>query len=193
MRPWYPLAFLIACILTLSPLTAAAADCGPDCIGIYFDQAGTEVCHPGTMVGTVTAYLILSDPTMDALSFISFGLEIDGPATVAGVNFGNAVICDPLDPHAYCTMWDPALLTTSSTTLAVITIIYTGLGQPALISIRNSGAIVDDRPWVILPNDVEVPLNPATGPGNALAQIGGACGIVPTEASSWGALKGLYR
>lgn len=196
MRPArmpFPYPVLVLLILLAAPLSARSADCGPDCIGLYFDEAGTEVCHPGSPVTPITAYLILSGPTMDAIEFISFAFVLDGPVVVTGVNFGNPVICDPGEAYAYCTAWTPPLATTGPTILGVVSLLYTGFGVPAFLGIRNAGGVPDDRPWVVLPDDTAVPLNPAAGPGAPFAQIGGDCVIVPADAAAWGGLKSLYR
>lgn len=190
-----PLAmFLACCVLTAAaPAAAQGPDCGPDCLGLYFDEAGTASCLPGTAFSTVTAWMILSGPTMPAIAAMSIFPVTEGPLLVLGVDFGSPVICEPAEPGAYCTAWSPPLPTPGTTVLGRITLFYTGTSEPATIGLRNSGTPADDRPWVVLPDGSTVPLNPSAGPGNPMAQIGGECGIVPAAGAAWGALKGLYR
>jgi hypothetical protein len=192
-----PIAVLsVIAFLCLSAAAAPAVECGPDCIGIYFDQAAETWCLPDAVPFTpLTAYLILSAPTMEAISGMLILPLLDGPIMLTEWDFYDDifVICDPVEPTAVCGFWDPPLATTPVTALAEITLLYLG-GEPATIAVRNSPPTVDGRIWVALPDGSSAPLTPSTGAAELpMAQIGGVCQVVPTQASSWSAVKGLYR
>lgn len=186
---------VLAVALTLAaPAGAQDADCGPDCVGLYFTLLhGRTSCSVGASPRNAEAYVILTSPTMEAISFMSFAVVTEGPVIVTDVSFGGTQICEPVEPGAYCHFWDPPVATATETTLAVIRLFYAGTGEPAFIGLRNSGAIADDRPWVTLPDGTEMPLNPSAGPGQPMAQMGGVCEVVPVATRSWSAVRSMYR
>lgn len=194
MRPVVVIACIALTLFAADPAAVQATACGPDCVGLYFDLLhGRTTCLPGVPSGYADVYMILTDPTMDALSFMSVVVTTDGPIVVTGVDFGSDQICEPIEPGASCHVWSTPLPTEGETVLARIAVFYSGGGAPAFLGLRNAGEPVDDRPWVTLPNGLQVPLNPSAGPGEPMAQMGSDCLIVPAAARSWGAVKSLFR
>jgi len=194
MKPFLFLACLAATLVPAGPAAAQATACGPDCIGLYFDLLhGRTSCLPGVPAMYADVYLILTDPTMDAIAFMSFVVTTDGPIVVTGVDFGGVQICEPVEPGAVCHAWDPPLPTGGETVLARIGVFYSGGAAPAFLGLRDAGGSADDPPRVVLPDGSQVTLNPSTGAGEPLAQMGGECLIVPVAVRSWGTVKGLYR
>jgi len=190
LRHTIPILILVPLIL---PALAAAADCGPDCLGLYFEETADTWCGQSAPFTTVTLYLVLSDPSMAELAGISFFIDLGGPIVLLGVSFGGIQICDTFTPGAYCHGWDPPLATSATTVLATLTVMVTDYTTPATVGLHNFGDPADDRVWVGLPDGGQVPLDSSAGAGMPMVQINGECGIVPAETSAWGALKSLYR
>ena len=193
MRPLrHAVPFLIVALLIL-PAAASAADCGPDCLGLYFEPTADTWCGQVAPFTPVTLYLVLSEPSMDAVTHIAFYVDRDGPIQVLGVNFGSPIICDTFTPGAYCAVWDPPLTTVPTTVLATLSVTVLDPVAPATVGLHNFGTPADDSVWVTLPDDSQVRLNSSAGAGLPMIQLGGECGIVPADGTAWGTLKSLYR
>ncbi len=193
MRPWRQTVPFLALVLMVAPAAALAVDCGPDCLGLYFEPTADTWCGQVAAFTQVPLYLVLSGPSMAAVSGISFQVDLDGPIQLLGVNFGTTVICDTFTPDAFCTIWDPALATTPATVLATLSVMVTDFAAPATVGLHNFGTPADDRVWIELPGGTAVPLNSSAGAGMPMVQLNGECGIVPASTSAWGSLKSLYR
>lgn len=194
MRPSRTSLLIVLIAVVALPAGAQPPDCGPDCLGLYFTLLHSRTsCLPGVPAGNAEAYLTLTSPTMDAVSFMSFAVVAEGPVIVSGVNFGGTQICEPIEPGAVCHLWDPPLATGTEVELAVIGLFYFGGGAPAYVGVRTAGLTMDDPVWIVTGDGADAALNRSTGPGQFLAQMGGDCGIVPVTTRSWGAVKSLYR
>lgn len=79
----------IFCILLLSLGAAVAAQAGvvsvPDGMDIYFDPAGTTYEIEQTAFSVVPFYVVLTDPTFDAIEGYEFSYEIAGNVMVTSM------------------------------------------------------------------------------------------------------------
>lgn len=193
MRPLRHAILPLIIALLILPAAAYAVDCGPNCLGLYFEPTADTWCGQVAAFTQVPLYLVVTDPSMAEVSGIAFYVDLDGPIQLLGVTFGSPIICDTFTPDAYCGVWDPPLATTPATVLAMLTVMVTDASTPAFVILRGFNPPEGEQVWVTLPGDQQAPLYFSTGVGMPLVQINGECGIVPTESSAWGSLKSLYR
>ena len=151
MRPLRHAVLPLTLVLLFLPTLASAVDCGPDCLGLYFEETADTWCGQAAPFTQVPLYLVLTDPSMDAVSYIGFFVDLDGPIEFLGVNFGSLIICDTFLPDAFCSVWDPALTTSPTTVMAVLTVMVTDPSTPATVGLHNFGSAVPSRYSVLNP------------------------------------------
>jgi len=188
---------LIVPVMFLSSAAFAQIDSGPDGLGVYFDEAATQVAvvpeDPGDMV---QAYLVLVDPTHDGqLSSwrahvrsgfdegcimvgtprIGQDMEMDMP----GSNYcGFEVIVDPGTPNPTQPVMVLADLTIYDLTEGAVINVY--LGWPATASYEVDG-------------HAPQPFQPSSGSFDLpVARINGEPPVA-TRDLSWGRVKALFE
>ncbi len=166
---------------------------GEDVVGIYFDTEAESNCITGIQVYTpISAYLIYTDPTPEAIRGLRMGIQIEGEFLVLNANSP----CNPLiidDGVNFECEWASAQPTSPIMVLASFDIL--NLSNDGTPLFYHLGSL--DDPWNGLPevllmdgNWMETAL--PFGAGVPVASVNSEC-VVATGESTFDYLKALYR
>ncbi len=184
-----PLVLLLACAC---PAASTAGQAATDEIGVYFDLAATTQCA-NLPPGVTTAYLFVLNPSGDVSSLIC-GIDFTGTVIATSFVGPGGSICDYFPPPVgwnpdlgVCAMWSTPAPAAPAVLAGTIGFFVGDAGSSDILV----------TPWgqelsICTTTACPAPLTPVSGSIEApVARINGPC-PVPTEPTTWGALKGLY-
>lgn len=187
-------------VLMMAMLVASSAfaivDPDNDMMGVYFDMNADMVCVEGAApYSNHVAYLVLTNPTFDALYGYEAGLDIMGPAILLTNVFANPQALNVGDNTNQIVGFGAPTMTEPVTLLATMELLYTAVdGTPVEIHLHGTEpSSMDPMYPVVLLADGELRSYGISAADGLVAQINGTCGVVATEEMSFDNVKSLYR
>lgn len=175
----------------------AVVDPDPDMVGMYFDPMADTYCFTAAPYATVIAYMILTNPTMDAIGGFELGYHFTGAAMVLSTTFTNPQALNVGGPDNMIVGFGSPQVCSEATVLATLSVLYmdTTMGPVYFYLTGTEPSSIDPTlPTLLMTDDSLVTAGLSTLPGTAGATINGICGdIVDTEDASWDGVKSLYR
>jgi len=190
---WVLILLLITCVLPgISPGSAQADLPGPDVLGLYFDEEALERDLAVEAGASFRLFLILTNPTMDAIEGWESAVILTNGNSVTTTEF--PVGSQPLlnGPEDWAVSMTAPMPCNVLTKLAVFTVLAT-TDQHAPFYLGNISApsLVGNHPAVHLAGGGWTALEVSSGdPALPVASVNGS---TPNEESGWGAVKSLYR
>ena len=165
---------------------------GPDALGLYFDEEALERDLAVEAGASFELFLILTNPTMNAIEGWESAVILTNGNTVTTTEF--PVGSQPLlnGPEDWAVSMTAPMPCNVLTKLAVFTVLAT-TDQYAPFYLGNISApsLLGDHPAVHLAAGGWAALEVSSGdPALPVASVNGS---TPNEESSWGAVKSLYR
>jgi len=190
---------LVALLLVSFMATSAMAvvDPDPDMIGLYFDELADQPCVEGLAPYVPTfLYVIVTNPTIDAIGGFECEITWDGAALVTGVTFPTDFVNVGNNTNIIVGYSTP-IPTTTATIVARVDFLYTDTaGGPTGLYMGPSNPSSNEfgYPTVLDGALNEIPWGTSTVIGEYNAMVNGNCeGVVANEDASWGSVKSLYR
>lgn len=189
---------LVAMLIATSAF--AVIDPDNDMLGMYFDTTADIVCSTAAPIQHKTAYLMLTNPTLDVirgfeckLSYVAGDNNTSITPTLAtpGTDVGNKTAPN----FNFIAGFGNPLVTSPATILATLDIFYLNFsGSPMDFFIGPANPSSSDLglPMVLRSDFSQMDVGTSTEGGIA-AQLNGACGVVDNEDASFGAVKALFR
>lgn len=188
------LVFLLMALLVASS-AFAVVDPDPNMMGMYFDLSADTVCINASPFTPQTAYLIVTNPSFDALYGFEAGITLEGTGLVTGVTFANPQALNVGTPTNMIVGFGAPSATSEATLLATIAMFYTDATGGAL-GFRLHGtepSSMDPAFPVVLLAGGELMSYGLSAADGLVAQINGDCAVVATEEISFDSVKSLYR
>ncbi len=183
---------LFALLLATSAL--AIIDPAPDHMGLYFDTDANVYCQDGVPpYSQVELYLLMTNPTFEAIYGFEAGLSFEGNALVLGTDFANPQALNVGDDMNMIVGFGSPTISEPATLLATITVMNMDTNMDAIFfDLHGSvpSSIDPLYPVVLLADGVLQLIETSGGPGPE-AQIN-FCGS-PVEKASLEQIKSLYR
>ncbi len=192
---------LLVAILIACPGFATGND-DPNSLGIYFDQAANQNEAWCTVPGTVTAYLILTNPAVGAVDAWWLGVDfqtISHSYSLAGGGVNRSSYSDPFTTMFYVELTTP-LVCAGPTVFATFTIGMDPLNTQSCLHITNyigdygspddPGARSNGRTIRFIPS-VGLPDYPIVFP-TCVAGINRQAPVA-NEVATWGSVKAQFK
>jgi len=188
-------------ILLLSLLVASSAlaviDTDADMMGIYFDETADANCITGVApYSQIPVFVIMTNPSVDAIGGFEFGYELEGEATVLSTTLPENNI-DVGYPGNHIVGLGSPLATTEATIVATLNVMYMSTtNTPVSFTLHgsNPSSIDPALPTILLDGGDLMTLGTSTLPGTMSALINGVCeDVVTTDEKTFDNLKSLYR
>lgn len=193
ISPFSVLLVAASVALAIVPPARAGTDPQPDGVGIYFDQAATQTWCTGRPFSPITAYLIITHPDSPAgIAGVEVQVDIAGGFELGHSYAGGIMMVVDYWPCAR-PFWVVPLPHADAVAVATVEVMLFGAeivefrlgpcspsvlpGMPAYCP----GDRTAPRPLYVASGDFSLPV----------ARINGEP-VVPVNASTWGAVKGLY-
>jgi hypothetical protein len=169
-----------------------------DMAGVFFDEDSYLYCLDGVVpFASFDAFILLLEPSMDAVRGFGFRLNVDGEFFLTGIDYPAGLIIQGtslINEDALIYFSEP-LPCTPITILMTATFLYSDSdGDPLFFYLRGAESVLPGGLPVVLLEDGETlfPVEVAMGLESPTAVVN-ECYPDADEAVSWGAVKGLYR
>jgi len=187
---------ILLCTVLMATSALATIDNDPDSMGFYFDLAAESPCLDGVApYATVDLYLILTNPSTDAVYGFEAGLTFVGNAMLLSstINSINCINVGTID-NMIVGFGDPTM-TTPATLLVTFEVLYidTTMGPVDFYLHGSEPSSIDPIYPTILLVDGELQMIATSTPYGPSAQINGGCTVVATDHVSFDEIKSLYR
>ncbi len=184
------------CLITLvSTSTFAVADNGPDIMGLYWDLEADMYCIP-PVAAPVDLYIILSNPTMDAIGGFECGFTMYSAVApyILSAIFANPQALDVASGFQNFIVGFGAPTTCTEATLLVTLSVgnFAGVDVDFYLHEATPASIEGILPVILLTDDSLVTVGTNHIPGTVTAQQSIHC-VMATDNVSWDGLKSLYR
>ena len=188
-------------VLLLSLLVASSAlaviDGDDNMMGFYFDETADANCITGVApYAQIPVYVIMTNPSVDAIGGFEFGYDLIGDATVLSTTLPANNI-DVGYPGNHIVGLGSPLNTTEATIVATLNLMYMSTtSAPVSFTLHgsNPSSINPELPTILLGDGSLMTLGTSTLPGTMTAMVNGVCeDVVDTEDTNFGNLKSLYR
>lgn len=184
--------------LAMFMATSAFAVVDPDdnMLGCYWDlNADVNLVAP--MPAPMNMYVILTNPTFDAVAGFEFGITIEAavaPYLLGVVHYG-AGATDMFVPFDdYMVGLATPLVTTEATALVAINVgNFAGVPLDIFLHGCSIPSVDVNLPAMLMTDDSIVAVGTSTLPGTVNCMQGFEPGPVATEAASWDNVKSMYR
>lgn len=180
---------MMFCLIVSSAFAQIDADANS--VGLYWDTAATIVEAP--LAPYQNLYIVLTNPTFDAIKGIELGIDWDETACTAfpmalpgtdWTNYGNN--------HQVIIGIGSAYPTSVATVMGTITFAIPSAPVYLVISGLEEPSIEGIDPVVVDGDDNMFQIGTSVGSGNIAAMMGDT-GVVDAESETWGGVKSLYR
>jgi len=188
---------LILLVVMLSATTASAIiDPDPDIMGFFFDLEADNPCVEGIApYAQIPMYLVITNPTFDALYGFEFGYDIDGQGMVLNMVYANPSVIDVGSPGNHIAGFGSPSPTTPVTLLATLAILYMDTTMAPLNFFMHGttpSSIDPQYPVVLLADGVLQSVGIFDYYGDITSTINSICYSATDEISLEG-IKSLYR
>lgn len=188
---------LVVLLMALLVASSAFAIVDPDAdmMGLYFDMDADVVCVSDVGPYTpVEMYLVLTNPSFDAVYGYEAGFDVIGNGIVTAVVFDNPQALNVGSQTNQIVGFGAPSMTSPVTLLATITVIYSGAGEGTLFTLHGTEpSSLDPAFPVVLLDGGELMSYGLSAADGFVAQINGDCAIVATDNVSFDGIKSLYR
>ncbi len=188
---------IAALLMMMATSAIAILDPAPDTIGIYLEAEAETMCVEGLVDGDTdfTFYMVLTNPTFDAMQTLWAAYHFEGAANVTGAVLGHAEGTDSGTTGSHFVEYDTPVPASASMLLMTLSATYYDYEYgPAVLELHNHplGAKTANAPHVIGGGGEFVELN-LTYEAGATIRINADCGPVANESLSIDGIKSLYR
>lgn len=186
---------LFGLTLFMAPGAWAVLDTDDDMMGMYWDLAADMPCVP-LMYGPADLHIILTNPTMDAISGFECGISMETVVDpiILSYTFPNYNPLIPGDPQNLIIPFSTPLPCTEATVLVTYSIFNAaGVDIGFFLHEANPPSIPGVLPVILLLDGTIRQVGTSSLPGSVTAFMGVGCSVVATEEASWDRVKSLYR
>ena len=183
----------LACLLIIGASPVVGYD-DPDMMGFFFDPVAETFCLSAELNSSLTGYIALLNPSMDAIGGFEVGYDLDGSAMVLGTTFTNPQCVDVGQPGNHIVGFGSPQTCSQVTILATLSLLYLDpASSPVEITLHGTSPASIDPAWpTLLLTDDSLVTTGVIKPFNTFsATINGSCGEV--DDSTWDGVKSLYR
>ncbi len=189
---------LIVLLMVMVMATSAFAIVDPDddMMGLYFDMNADNPEVMGALpYSTNVMYLVITNPSFDALYGFEAGYTMEGPGQVLSTVFANPQALNVGTADNMIVGYGSPSVTTPVTLLATISVLYMSSTNEAVsftLHGTNPSSVDPMYPVVLLANGIEsgYGLSAADGPAAGINLVES---VVATDEVTFGGIKSLYR
>lgn len=194
-------AILLASLFVTTAAWAAPVDEDTDYMSLYFDEGATEFCTTtSTMLESVTAYVIWTNPSVDNMHGFDCGFTVTG--AVFGVPTKNYVMTGQMDmgtATSFVVGYPAPTPSTEATVCGWITFSVYDMTDPAntYCELFLGASEQEETPLGVYTDGegnyptIELGISAPDGP---CAQVNAPeCTVIPVEENSFGSVKSLFR
>lgn len=186
---------IILSLIVFTATTASAViDPEDNSMGLYWDLTADTICTEISYVPT-NLYLILANPTMDAIGGFEAGFDMEGTAYILSATFANPQSLNVASGFEnFIVGFGAPSDCTQATLLVTLSILKTAFDDDLLFFLHESSPSSCDGglPVILLTNGSLMQVGVSTGPGELTAFMTDTCGS-PVDHVSWDSVKSLYR
>ena len=192
------LILLLMASLLVASSAFAVIDEDSNMMGIYFDLGANTACLTGVApYSTVPAYVMVTNPSFEALYGYEFGYAVQGTGMMMTVVLNGIGPINVGVGNNYVVGLGSPTNTSEATLLATLNFFYMDTtGGPVSFDLLPSNPSSNDLglPTLLLANDQLLPVGFSTIDGHHCAIINGACEeVVATDNVTFDSVKSLYR
>jgi hypothetical protein len=186
---------LLVLVLAISLASSAFAVVDPDAnsLGFYSDLTADTVLVEGALPNSMhSVYLILTNPTFDALYGIEYGYDMGGTGFVLSTTFAYPSIVDVGSAGNHIVGFAGPLPTSEATLVSTMSVLF--VAGPVTFTLTGTvpSSVDPALPTLLLPGNVLMSSGDSTNIGNVNFAINGIMPVA-TESVSFDSIKSLYR